>query len=141
MQHVHEPDLCTDQLKSYVAPTSATLAAFRAFAEANGLALSSLSDTNEWFQFTTTVARANELFGASYQRYTHVATGTMLMRTLAYSLPEELVGHVDTLTPATGFKIEPRMVTKSELLEETIAPNSCNTLAPNSSIMPNCLQV
>jgi tripeptidyl-peptidase-1 len=124
----------------YVSPTSATLSAFHAFAKANGLAVSSLSDTNEWIEFATNVSHANTLFDANYQRYTHTATGANLTRTLAYSLPKELVGHVDTLTPATGFEIHPRFATKFEPVKDATVPAECNTLANNSSMTPKCLQ-
>jgi tripeptidyl-peptidase I len=136
------PDPNADQLKAYVAPTASTLAAFQSFAKANGLSVSALSDTNEWLEFTTTVGQANSLFGASYQSYLHLATGSSLTRTLAYSLPKELVGHVDTVTPATGFEIDSRFVSDFQPLKRaTKTPASCNTLAPNSSITPTCLQV
>jgi tripeptidyl-peptidase-1 len=134
-------DAFADQVRSYVAPTSATLATFHSFAKANGLTVSSLSDTNEWVEFTTNVSHANTLFGASYQDYKHSSTGTTLTRTLAYSLPEELVGHVDTLTPATDFAIDSRFVTKFKPLKNAATPAKCNTLVSTGSITPKCLQV
>jgi tripeptidyl-peptidase I len=136
-----KPDIVTDELKAYIAPTSATLAAFQAFATANGLAISSLADTSEWIEFTTTVAHANTLFGADYQHYTHAASGATLTRTLAYSLPTELAGHVDTLTPATGFDIGLSLKPRSQSMSHTATPANCNVLSPNASITPKCLQV
>jgi tripeptidyl-peptidase-1 len=130
-----------DQLNSYIAPTSETLSAFNAFAEANGLSFSSLSSTNEWIEITTSVAQANTIFGASYQHYKHTATGATLTRTLVYLLPQELFGHVDTITPATGFEIDVRFGANFKPTKLATTPVTCNTLASNSSITPKCLQV
>jgi hypothetical protein len=70
-----------------------------------------------------------------------MTTGVTLARTLAYSLPQELVGHVDTITPATGFEINVRLGTNFKLMQPATTPVTCNTLAPNSSITPKCLHV
>jgi tripeptidyl-peptidase-1 len=104
--------------------------------------VSSLSNTNEWIEFTTTVGQANSLFGTSYQTYSHSATRRTLTRTLAYSLPEALVGHVDTIAPTTGFEAHPHFLHNSKPpAKRPNAPSHCNTLAPGGYITPDCLQV
>ncbi|KAH8983954.1 peptidase S8/S53 domain-containing protein [Lactarius hatsudake] len=50
-----------------------------------------------------TVSQANDLLGASYQLYTHTKTNETIVRTLGYSLPVVLHGHVQTVAPTTFF--------------------------------------
>jgi tripeptidyl-peptidase-1 len=126
-------------VKAYVAPKSSTLSAFHSFAKANGLSVSNLSDTSEWMELTTTVEHVNSLFGANYQTYSHSSTGALLTRTLAYSLPKELVGHVDMITPSTGFEMQARSHNLGPHVKRT-APH-CDTSAPHGYITPKCLQV
>jgi tripeptidyl-peptidase-1 len=125
-----------DEVKTYVRPTSDTLAAVMAFAKANGLRASIISDMGEWVQFTTTVEHANSLFKANYQTFSHVQTSKTLTRTLAYSLPEALVGHVDTIIPTTSFdmpngRILPQRVLSKSPTKRDVPASWYNTITPS----------
>ncbi|KAH9012243.1 peptidase S8/S53 domain-containing protein [Lactarius deliciosus] len=43
------------------------------------------------------------MLGASYQLYQHVKTSDTVVRTISYSLPEVLHGHIQTIVPTTHF--------------------------------------
>jgi tripeptidyl-peptidase-1 len=95
----------------------------------------------EWIQFTTTVAHANKLFNADYQAFENKQRNITLIRTLAYSLPAALVGHVDTVIPTTSFdapntRLAPVPTTVHSEYNRRWTPQSCN-----STITPSCLQV
>ena len=49
------------------------------------------------------VPRANDILGASYQLYHHVETNDTVVRTVSYSLPEDLHEHIQTVAPTTYF--------------------------------------
>ncbi|KAH8989401.1 subtilisin-like protein [Lactarius hatsudake] len=49
------------------------------------------------------VSQANHILGASYQLYKHVETNDTILRTVSYSLPEVLHGHIQTIVPTTYF--------------------------------------
>ncbi|KAH8978363.1 subtilisin-like protein [Lactarius hatsudake] len=49
------------------------------------------------------VSQANRILGASYQLYQHVETNDTVVRTISYSLPEVLHGHIQTIVPTTHF--------------------------------------
>jgi tripeptidyl-peptidase-1 len=111
-----------------------------AFAQANGLQAGVISDMGEWIQFTTTVAHANALFNADYQTFVHARTAKTLTRTLAYSLPDALVGHVDTIIPTTSFDVDNGHVLPRRKLGD--APTKRATMAScDDFITPACLQV
>lgn len=116
-----------------------TVAAFNAFAKANNLQTSVISPNGDWVSFTTTVGQANTLFGADFQIFSHASMAEPLTRTLSLSLPSELLGHVDTIHPATSFEDpDPRLVplaNPNPTLQKRAIPASCN-----STITPACLQ-
>ncbi|KAH8983147.1 subtilisin-like protein [Lactarius hatsudake] len=52
---------------------------------------------------SVSVSQANRILGASYQLYQHVETNDTVLRTISYSLPEVLHGHIQTVVPTTNF--------------------------------------
>jgi tripeptidyl-peptidase-1 len=92
----------------------------------------------DWVQFTTTVEHANALFNASYQTFVHQETSQMLTRTLSYSLPQALVGHVSTVLPTTSFDAmqSARLVPARKQPVKRAIASSCN-----DTITPSCLLV
>jgi tripeptidyl-peptidase-1 len=91
----------------------------------------------DWVQFTTTVEHANTLFNASYQTFVHQGTSQTLTRTLSYSLPQALVGHVNTVLPTTSFDVQnARLIPAPKQPVKRAVPGSCN-----NTITPPCLQV
>jgi tripeptidyl-peptidase-1 len=125
-----------DELQAYLQPPSATTAAFNSFAQENGLRISA-SPMGDWVQFTTTVEHANALFNASYQTFVHQGTSQTLTRTLSYSLPQALVGHVKTVLPTTSFDARsPRFIPTPKQQAKRVIASSCN-----NTITPTCLQV
>jgi tripeptidyl-peptidase I len=126
-----------DEVKSFVQPSDATVSAFNAFANANNLQTSVVSPNGDWISFTTTVEHANALFGATFETFTHQAMAKPLTRTLSMSIPEELVGHVDTVHPSTSFDVpDPHLAPfVVPVPVKRDIPASCN-----STITPSCLQ-
>ena len=89
-------------MEKFVAPSQDTVDAVNAFLKENGLTAKTLSPAGDWLGFETTVGKANELFDADYQVFTHSATGARTVRTLEYSLPAELSGHLEVVHPTTA---------------------------------------
>jgi tripeptidyl-peptidase-1 len=111
---------------------------FNSFAEANGLHVS-VSPMGEWMQFTTTIGHANALFNANYQIFSHQGTSQNLTRTLSYSLPQALIGHVSTVLPTTSFDGHN---TRLSRVPGPKHPRKRGISAScNDTITPACLQV
>lgn len=127
-------------------PTSATVAAVKAWANANGLAMTIISPFGDWISITTSVSLANKLFDAEFRQFTHADSQEQLIRSLSFSLPSELNGHVVTAHPTTTFA-NPRGRLGSEIkwsarkkrgIKRADHPEtdpSCN-----STITPACLE-
>ncbi|KAH8990641.1 subtilisin-like protein [Lactarius hatsudake] len=98
--------LSREQVADIVAPHPNTVQLVHSWLEHHRVTSSSVSVTHGGSFLTVTavsVSQANDLLGASYQLYTHTKTNETIVRTLGYSLPVVLHGHVQTVAPTTFF--------------------------------------
>ncbi|KAH9010435.1 subtilisin-like protein [Lactarius pseudohatsudake] len=98
--------LSREQVADIVAPHPYTVQLVHSWLEHHRVTFSSVSVTHGGSFLTVTavsVSQANDLLGASYQLYTHTKTNETIVRTLGYSLPVVLHGHVQTVAPTTFF--------------------------------------
>ena len=73
-----------------------------AWLKENDIAAQTISSTGEWLAFEVPVSKANELFDADFSIFTHTDTGVEAVRTLSYSIPTDLQGHIDLVHPTTA---------------------------------------
>ncbi|KAH9071520.1 subtilisin-like protein [Lactarius deliciosus] len=98
--------LSREQVADIVAPHPDTVQLVHSWLEHHRVTSSSVSVTHGGSFLTVTgvsVSQANDLIGASYQLYAHTGTNETIVRTLGYSLPVVLHGHVQTVAPTTFF--------------------------------------
>ncbi|KAH9174164.1 subtilisin-like protein [Lactarius sanguifluus] len=98
--------LSKEQVSDIVAPHPDTVQLVHSWLEHHHVISSSVSVTHGDSFLTViavSVSQANDLLGASYQLYTHTKTNETIVRTLGYSLPAVLHGHVQTVAPTTFF--------------------------------------
>ena len=92
-------------------------------------------------------AKANSLLNANFTTYVHEASNTTMVRTLAYSLPDDVSNHVAFIYPTTQFippannKVQvkaiqpPAAVSKRSRSRRADIPAECAQV-----ITPACLQ-
>ncbi|KAH9165954.1 peptidase S8/S53 domain-containing protein [Lactarius sanguifluus] len=100
------PSLPMEQVADIVAPHPDTVQLVHSWLEHHRVTSSLVSVTHggSFLSITAvTVSQANDLLVASYQLYTHAKTNETIIRTLGYSLPIVLQGHVQTVVPTTFF--------------------------------------
>ncbi|KAJ7870933.1 subtilisin-like protein [Mycena olivaceomarginata] len=126
----HRQWLSTDEVKSFIKPSSATTSAFNTFASAHGLNASVISPHEDWVSITL-----------PFEVYSHPSMSNTITRTLSVSLPQELVGHVQVIHPTTAF-VKPggRMGSMIEHVQHNKRAPSCNTSVPDGIMTPACLQ-
>ncbi|TFY60356.1 hypothetical protein EVG20_g7447 [Dentipellis fragilis] len=95
--------LSLEEVQKFTTPASATLDAITSFLSAHNLTQTRLSNGKNWLNVNMTAGDANMLFGANYSVFTHQETGEKVIRTLEYSIPQELEGHVQVVHPGTTF--------------------------------------
>ncbi|KAJ6526026.1 family S53 protease-like protein [Mycena capillaripes] len=137
--------LSKDEVKSFVQPSNATIAAFNSFAAANSLKPKVISPNGDWLSLALTVSQANQLFGAQFEKFSHASLPEPITRTLTVSLPSELIGHVDVVHPSTPFTSRNLGFSQLSLhpysSEKRTEPvGSCNSSRPDGIVTPACLQ-
>ncbi|CAK7231434.1 hypothetical protein SCUCBS95973_007915 [Sporothrix curviconia] len=92
--------LTRDDVKSYTAPSDDAVDAVSSWLRDNNIAF---EVNNDWVSFTTTVDRANTLLNTRFDWYQYEDSNTPVLRTLQYSVPDDLTDHVDLVQPTTRF--------------------------------------
>ncbi|KAI0046357.1 family S53 protease [Auriscalpium vulgare] len=135
--------LSLEEVNRYVAPKPETIAAVNEWLSANGLIATTLSPAGDWLGFQTTVSHANDLFATQFSNFVHDTSGTESIRTLAYSIPASLKGHLELVHPTITFSPPQRAVVSSPLKFKPTAKNLTSDAAPtscNTAFTPICLQ-
>lgn len=92
--------LTREQLRAYVAPRQQSVDDVTAWLAEHGIAP---AVDNDWMTFVTDVKTANGMLGADFHWYRHSAGGAAKLRTLRYSVPDDMAEHVDLVQPTTRF--------------------------------------
>ncbi|KAH9161681.1 subtilisin-like protein [Lactarius sanguifluus] len=98
--------LYEEQVAEHVMPHPHSLELVESWLKSHGVLPSSISVSHggNWLTLTgVSVSKANDLLGASYQLYRHAESNETIVRTIGYSLPAALHGHVQTVAPTTYF--------------------------------------
>ncbi|CCM00835.1 uncharacterized protein FIBRA_02877 [Fibroporia radiculosa] len=135
--------LSKEEAAAFVAPSPDTRRIVDAWLQVNNINATELTPAGDWLGFQVSVSTANELFNADYSVYTHDATGKNTIRTMLYSLPDQLQGHVAAVHPTTIF---PRYRSQKSMLStigrRRSAQNNNATVSDScgSDMTPACLQ-
>ncbi|KAI2638978.1 subtilisin-like protein [Hypomontagnella submonticulosa] len=141
-----------DQVKEMMKPREETTTAVLEWLEASGIPASNIEDDGEWINFKTTVLRATNMLNTEFQVYNHVGTESQRVRTLHYSVPEEVRPHITMIQPTTRFgQIRPQAAEVFEVYEQQevakhfqiaaeVPSQDLNVTFCNSTITPECLR-
>ncbi|KZT28047.1 family S53 protease [Neolentinus lepideus HHB14362 ss-1] len=133
--------LSKQEVEEYVKPTQESVDAVNQWLSSEGITANTISPAGDWLQFSVPVSKANEMFDADFSVFTHTESGQQAIRTLSYSIPKELVGHLDLVHPTITFPnpYSHLPVVSSpaprNLTIDASVPSSCG-----STITPTCLQ-
>jgi len=117
--------LSKEQVAELIAPHPNTLQLVSSWLEDHGVPSSSVSMTlgGNWLKVIgVPVWQANDILGASYQLYQHGETNGTVLRTVSYSLPEVMHGHIQTVVPTTYFG-----TSRMELKERRMRPSGVDS--------------
>ncbi|EHK50839.1 hypothetical protein TRIATDRAFT_54349 [Trichoderma atroviride IMI 206040] len=88
------------EIEGIFAPSNASYKAVASWLQSHGVKNFVKQAGSIWFY--TTVSTANKMLSTDFKHYSD-PVGIEKLRTLQYSIPEELVGHVDLISPTTYF--------------------------------------
>ncbi|KAI0294260.1 family S53 protease-like protein [Multifurca ochricompacta] len=77
--------------------------AVTSFLSAHGITATKGSPAGDWLNIDVTVAQADALFDGQFTTFEHTASGTTTVRSLGYSIPASLKGHLDVVHPTITF--------------------------------------
>ncbi|KAI0206139.1 subtilisin-like protein [Astrocystis sublimbata] len=150
-QHVlYGQHLSREEVRDLVKPTEESTAAVLNWLRSAGI--DHVEQDGEWVNFKTTVSKAAQLLDAEFSVYNHVGTVAESIRTLSYSVPEEIKSHITMIQPTTRFgQIRPQNIHTSHVIEQSELPNllheaskiptqHLNATFCNSTITPECLR-
>ncbi|KAI0355217.1 family S53 protease [Trametes cingulata] len=136
--------LSKEEVEQYIAPKPESVNAVNSWLVENGLTAKTISPAGDWLAFEVPVSKANELFDADFSVFTHDETGLEAIRTLSYSIPAELQGHLDLVHPTVTFpNPKSHLPVISSPINAAAADNITARAVPSScarSITPACLQ-
>ncbi|EEB99179.1 hypothetical protein MPER_01192, partial [Moniliophthora perniciosa FA553] len=100
-----------------VAPHADSTAVVEEWLEFHGVE-GAASTSGEWIAIRLPVAHAERMLNTKYGLYHHDKSKDTVLRTMSYSLPRELMAHVDVVSPTTYFGTLKSMRTTSFLQPE-----------------------
>ncbi|KAI1785024.1 family S53 protease [Ganoderma leucocontextum] len=141
-------DVSTPSSSNYgkhLSKSEGSIDAVNGWLKENGITAKTISATGDWLSFEVPVSKANELFDAEFSVFKHDDTGMEAVRTLSYSIPAELQGHLDLVHPTVTFP-NPKgqlPVFQTPVHSTSSVQNFSTRAVPSScshSITPTCLQ-
>ncbi|EMD36377.1 hypothetical protein CERSUDRAFT_156000 [Gelatoporia subvermispora B] len=139
--------LSKSEIEKFVAPTAESVQAVNSWLAENDITATQLSPAGDWLGFEIPVSQAEDIFGTQFSVFAYQATGMETVRTLSYSIPAELQGHLDLVFPTINFPdpnanlpvfrhaVSKRDATPEANLTSDVVPSSCADF-----ITPACLQ-
>ena len=87
------------QVKKFVAPSPDSIKQVEDWLAGYGLEATPVSPAGDWLKINVTVEQANTMLHANFRTFKDESTGQEVVRTLNYSLPAALRGHLDFIHP------------------------------------------
>ncbi|KAH9896504.1 family S53 protease [Cubamyces lactineus] len=138
--------LTKEEANAFMAPKPESASAVNAWLKENNITVTKTSSAGDWLSFSVPVSKANDLLEAEFSVFNHTDSGKTIIRTLTYSIPSDLQGHLDFVHPTVvfarpfkgpAFNVIPHKDkrTPADNLTSDAVPASCQ-----SEITPACLQ-
>lgn len=91
--------LTQDEVAAFVKPSASSASLVNDWLSSNNLTTTPVSFAEDILQVSIPVSKANELLGANFHIFTNKASGKQTIRTLSYSIPAALKGHLAHVHP------------------------------------------
>ncbi|THV07777.1 subtilisin-like protein [Dendrothele bispora CBS 962.96] len=145
--------LSKTEVDALVQPNEETVNAVSDWLSYHGIDESAISASREWVTITVPLHLAETLLDTKYHVYSHAGSDERVLRTLSYSLPAHLHGHIDVVAPTTYFStlksmratsfLQPEIPALSLKIDVDTAPAASDAVPAascNTTITPQCLR-
>lgn len=141
--HRYGKHLKRDELKAMLRPAAEATESIISWLENSGIPEADIEDDGEWINFIATVSQAELMMDTEFSIYrSTVRENVKKIRTLQYSVPQELHQYIDMIQPTTRFgQLRPAIssVLDKEILGAVGTVKAVNASC-NSTITPACLK-
>ncbi|KAJ3759870.1 family S53 protease-like protein [Lentinula raphanica] len=133
--------LSMEEVKSYTSASPQSVTAVTEWLAEYGITDVKLESTvHDHLTFSAPVQAANVLFDTDFHSFVHTPSGKRAIRSLQYSIPRDLVSHINVVHPTTSFDLaKPSSVSVSYSKRSSESSSSLNSSCANT-ITPQCLQ-
>lgn len=131
--------LDADEVNQLFSPSETSRAAVMAWLKDAGV--TEFADFGWYINFATTVSKANSMLTSSFKNF--MVDGVEKLRTLEYSVPDELVEHIDLVSPTTFFgRTKAHMPISREGLPRVLGVRQSSNTSLNCARLtePGCLE-
>ncbi|KAL4892195.1 peptidase S8/S53 domain-containing protein [Aspergillus ambiguus] len=134
-----------DEMKRMLLPSETTVNTVQEWLKAAGI--TDYEVDADWINFRTTVKYANALLETQFDWYENDVRHITRLRTLKYSIPEAIAGHIDMIQPTTRFgQLRPDRATHHTSTGHadgrilSAMATASNSTSCDSVITPKCLK-
>ncbi|KAE8843751.1 hypothetical protein HRS9122_04854 [Pyrenophora teres f. teres] len=132
-----------EEMKRMLMPSEETVTSVSSWLKAAGI--KEFETDADWVTFKTTVGVANELLGTKFSWFvSNEATPRKVLRTLEYTVPDDVAQHINLVQPTTRFaaiRANHKTGRESVRIELSSAAAPINSTADcNRTITPQCLK-
>ena len=136
-----------DQIKDILRPSDDAIAGVMSWLLSSGIDEHHIKEDGDWIVFRASVSEAEALLSTKFYNYHNTYANMHAIRTLQYSLPEDLHDYVQMVQPTIRFgQMRPQRSTikKTEVLNsaaeiaEIVGP--FNATSCNTTLTPTCLR-
>lgn len=129
-----------EEMKRMILPTEETVSSVTAWLKAAGI--DSFEVDSDWATFKTTVGVANKLLDTKFAWFvSDEAKPRKVLRTLEYSVPDEIAERINLIQPTTRFAaIRANHATEHEITGLQLAAVANDTTNCDAAISPQCLK-
>lgn len=129
-----------DEMKRMINPTEETVSSVTAWLKAAGI--DNFEVDSDWATFKTTVSVANKLLDTQFAWFvSDEAKPRKVLRTLEYSVPDEIAERINLIQPTTRFAaIRANHATEHEISGLQLAAVANDTTNCDAAISPQCLR-
>ncbi|RDX41880.1 family S53 protease [Lentinus brumalis] len=132
------------EVEAFVAPKAESVQAVTDWLSKHNIKSKVVSPSGDMLRINVPVSTANALLSANFTEFADKQTDTTLVRTLSFTIPEDVEQHVKFVFPTTQFIPPPNgnealfkvvQPPKSALTKKATPPSECQT-----EIFPECLE-
>jgi tripeptidyl-peptidase-1 len=129
-----------DEMKRMILPSAETVSSVSSWLKAAGI--ENVEIDSDWATFKTTVGVANKLLDTQFAWYiSEEAKPRKVLRTLEYSVPDDVAEHINLIQPTTRFAaIRENHEVAHEIVGLQLASVANSTINCDATITPQCLK-